>query len=177
MSVNGQVRVATGGQLKVPILRWQHTLPKVLVSIPWRPSGRVAQVTLDKRILRVGSDLYPVTAMSAVHVDSWENPERSRAWRQFRRTGIYLALPFVGLGIEFLRAGRTYAPAGGLLLGAGVLVLGISVGRYINHMRRPGATCRRPGGQGRRGCRSPRPLAAQCSMRSGGGPRSQLTRR
>jgi Family of unknown function (DUF6232) len=118
-------------------LRWQHTLPKVLASLPRRPSGRVVRVTLDKRVLRVGSDIYPVTAMSAVHVDSWENPERSRACRQFRRMSIYVALPFVGLGIEFLRAGQTYALAGGVLLGVGVLVLGIGIGRYIHLMRRP----------------------------------------
>jgi hypothetical protein len=117
-------------------LRWQPTLPKVLVSLPRRPSGRTVRVTLDKRVLRVGSGMYPVSAMSAVHVDSWENRDRRLARRQFRRTSI-LALPFAGLGIEFLRAGQAYGLAGGLLLGAGICVFGMGLGRYIRHLRRP----------------------------------------
>jgi Family of unknown function (DUF6232) len=118
-------------------LRWQPTLPKVLVSPPWRSTGRPVRVTLDKRVLRVGSDIYPVAAMSAVHVDTLEDGERWQARRQLVRTNIYGALPLAGLGIVFLRAGWTYVLVGGLLLGVAVLVLGIGTGRYINHVRRP----------------------------------------
>jgi hypothetical protein len=75
--------------------------------------------------------------MSAVHVDTIENNERSWARRQLRRTSIYPGLPFAVLGIDFVRAGWTYALVGGLLLGVAVLVLGIGMGRYIRRVHRP----------------------------------------
>lgn len=109
-------------------LLWQY-------SPPWRPDGPV-EVILDKRVLRVGSDLYPVSAMSSVHVDSWEDIEREQAWYQLRRMTIF-ALPFAGLGIMLLYAGPADGLVGGLLLGVGVLVFGIGLGRHIYYLRSP----------------------------------------
>lgn len=117
-------------------LRWQ-SLPKVLVSIPWRLTDHPNVVTIAERVLRVGSDMYPVSAMSAVHVDTWRPHEGWQARRQFLRTSIYAGLPIAVLGIGVLREGQMHTVVGGLLLGVGVLLLGIGLGRYIHHLRRP----------------------------------------
>jgi hypothetical protein len=114
----------------------RHLVKEVPVNLPWRRTGPV-QVTLEKRVLRVGSHIYPVSAMTTVHVDTWAPRERWQAWRRLRRTGIYPALPFAGVGIEFLRASRTDTPIGGLLLGVSLLILGVGLGLYASSMRRP----------------------------------------
>jgi hypothetical protein len=76
-------------------------------------------VTIDERVLRVGSDMYPVSAMSAVHVDTWRPHEGRQARRQFLRTSIYAGLPVAVTGIGVLREGQTHTLVGGLLLGVG----------------------------------------------------------
>jgi hypothetical protein len=104
---------------------------------PRRGTGRAIRVTLEKRVLRVGSDLYPVAAMSAVHVDSLEDHERSEARRDLGRTSLYLVLAPAVLGIVFLQAGTAHVLVGGVLVGAALVVLGVAVGRYLYHLRRP----------------------------------------